>query len=230
MLCRAAVIVFLAIPLMTACGIITAPVTVPNAIARNVDFHVNATVVDPAGKPLDNVILSQELHHYFWSPTAASGTVTDERSSRLINGPFTVNERGALLKLHFSRDGFFDQTCIINAGTPTRITTDELINGLREGPRSWVLSPDLHIVMIPRTPDAGLLHAGANCFYSDYPRMWAVTLPPVARLPGATSSSIPIIPSPSRPTPSTSLLRRPNPSRPMPTAMWMCSTSTSPIR
>ena len=75
----------LAALLLPSCGIVTAPLSVPEAIAKNADFSLRGVVVDPSGKPLENVILAQELGHYFWTADGR-GKTTNEQTIRLVNG------------------------------------------------------------------------------------------------------------------------------------------------
>ncbi len=61
----AACLFLAALTLLSAgCGLLTAPASVPAAIAENSNFTFNGSVVDSSGKPLDAVVVTfKKIHH-----------------------------------------------------------------------------------------------------------------------------------------------------------------------
>ncbi len=90
----------------TACGIITAPFSVPAAIAANQNMELSGTVTDAAGIPLQGVTLTVQKGHTYWD--AAMGQRTDfEDSSALVSEKFSVSRRGSThVRLIFSKPGY----------------------------------------------------------------------------------------------------------------------------
>src|SRR4051812_2819974 len=68
-----------------ACGILTAPVTVPLAVAENGNFQLSGPIVDADGRALLNVAQGQVLHHVFWEPTVGR-TETNESKTIMRDG------------------------------------------------------------------------------------------------------------------------------------------------
>ncbi len=159
------------------CGVLTAPFSVPEAVAENANFSFQGKVVDVNGQPLDSVLMSQQLDHHFWTPVAG-GTDTDEHHLRRVDGGFDVEERGRELNLTFTRDGYYDATYTINSGDAKSVHT-------RQG--DWPVVPDFPVVMLSRTPaDAHLQTWNQNLQYAAYPRQAAIDLSRLGGQPAVT--------------------------------------------
>ena len=90
----------------TGCGIISAPFSVPEAIAANHNAHLDGTITDPADNPLGDVTLSVQKTHRYWDP--AMGERDDfEDSSALVSGKFSVSRRASSrIRLTFTKPGY----------------------------------------------------------------------------------------------------------------------------
>ncbi len=149
------------------CGLVTAPVSVPDAVASNANFSFHGQTVDIKGAPLDSVLLAQQLDHHFWTPIAG-GTDTDEHRLRRIDRTFRVDERGSTLKLTFSHDGYFDSEYDFNASDSKYVSTSS---------GDWPNSDGFPVVMISRAPnDEMLANWSGDINYSSYPRQPVIDL------------------------------------------------------
>jgi len=90
----------------TGCGIVTAPVSVPEAVAANRNMHLEGTITDAAGNALTDVTLSVQKGHTYWD--AAMGQRVDyEDSSSIVSGQFSVSRRGSTrVQLIFAKPGY----------------------------------------------------------------------------------------------------------------------------
>lgn len=149
------------------CGLITAPVTVPMAVASNANFTFNFTPVDMAGNPTGGVVLSQELRHDFWEPLVGS-TETDEHHLRKIDGNDTVRERGRQLNLIFMRDGYMNAEYHLYAADAKTLNTPD---------GDWTNAKNFPVVMIPASPEDQRLAVWQETIdYSGYPKERVVDL------------------------------------------------------
>ena len=80
-----------------SCGILTAPVSLPAAVAENATITFKGTVVDNNGKPLGGVVSRLENRHHFWTPIAGSRDVYDHMLRR-VDQEFTDRRMGTLTK------------------------------------------------------------------------------------------------------------------------------------
>jgi len=93
--------------LITACGLITTPVSVPAAVTENMNFFLHGPIVDQVCNPLDGVVMSQELRRRFWTPIRGEKD-TSKNELRVVNHNYSIRERGKDLRLTFIRDGYHD--------------------------------------------------------------------------------------------------------------------------
>lgn len=109
----------------SACGIFTAPVSIPSAIAENHNAQLEGTITTADGTPLSDVTLTVRKTHAYWD--AVMGTVNKyEDSSTLVSEKFSVWRRGnSKVQLIFTKPGYlpamveFDATTlsVTNAAT-----------------------------------------------------------------------------------------------------------------
>jgi hypothetical protein len=143
------------------CGLITAPITVPMAVAANANFSITVVLVDQEGKPLEDVLLNQQLDHRFWEPMSGS-TDTDERRLLFVDRKLKVQERGQNLNLDFTRDGYYDVSLKLNADDPKTVHSNL---------GDWPLVPDFPVVMMSRAgKDANLRNLDTTFDCAAYPR------------------------------------------------------------
>jgi|GEM_PF-6494066 len=164
-----AAVLLLTAPLITACGIITAPISGPAAVASNMNFSLQGPVVDQDGNPLNGVLLTQTLRHRFWTPIQ-DGADTDERKLRVIDREYRGSERGATLDLTFTRDGYYDASYLMSAADGPIVTTPY---------GAWVVkgNTSLPVVMYAREPrDSHLARRSDTLNCERYPKMKAVCL------------------------------------------------------
>ncbi|HEY4329752.1 MAG TPA: hypothetical protein VGN88_08445 [Phycisphaerae bacterium] len=157
----AASLAAMALLVSSACGILTAPFTVPAAIDANAFFNFSATLTDPTGTPLDNVTLHQTLNHTFWHPTEIQ-TTTNEPKIRQFNHTVSVNERGAHLSLIFSKEGYYDAQFDLFARSPGIIHT---LAG------DMPVKSNFPVILYPVTPaDSDLRSWRGYLPYGNYPK------------------------------------------------------------
>jgi len=115
-------VLLIAVGLIGGCGIITAPVSGPAAVASNMNFSLQGPVVDQNDKPLDGVLMSQRLRHRFWTPVRG-GAETNESKLRVMDGQYSVSERGATLDLSFTCDGYYHTSYSMSAADWPMVST-----------------------------------------------------------------------------------------------------------
>jgi hypothetical protein len=131
------------------------------AVAANANFSITVVPVDQEGKPLDGVLLAQQLDHRFWEPISGS-TDTDEHRLRRVEGKLKVQERGHDLNLDFTRDGYYDVSLKLNADDPKTVHSNL---------GDWPLVPDFPVVMMSTAgKDAILRQLDATVDCAAYPR------------------------------------------------------------
>ena len=158
------------------CGILSAPVSVPAAVAQNAGFSLEGTVVDNHGVPLEGVLLSQELNHYWWTPIKG-GDVSHEPKLRRVDRTVAVNERGEDLHLTFALDGYHHAEYSFQARDADLVETPQ---------GAWKNAPNFPVVLYPDKPDANLKTWRGNINYAEYPRAQVIDLNAVGSLKGPT--------------------------------------------
>ena len=151
----------------SGCGIMTAPVSGPAAIAENANFSFRGGLVDSHGQPLDAVLLSQNLQHHLWAPISGSRD-TDEHKLRQFNRTYSVDERGSHLKLVFSRDGYANAEFNFVADEPGLVTTPS---------GAWPNRPGFPVVLYSKSflgVDLASWSERVDC--TDYPKSRAIDL------------------------------------------------------
>ena len=155
---------------VAGCGLITAPVSVPGSIAANADFSLEGPVVDSRGAALEEVLLTQELRHQFWTPIAGYA-LTDEKKLRSVSGQVEVAERGEQLHLVFTHAGYHPAEYNFQADEGGIIMTPQ---------GCWRAAPHFPVVLYPDKPEAFLRtwRGSINC--ADYPRVPSIDLQALA--------------------------------------------------
>src|SRR6476661_560009 len=102
-----AMVLCVAAATLASCGIFTAPVSLPAAVAENANYAFHGPVVDQDGKSLDGVIMRFSKSHHFWTPIRG-GTDIGGESTRRVDHTFDIDERGSFLDVTFSKDGYYD--------------------------------------------------------------------------------------------------------------------------
>jgi len=98
-----------------ACGILTAPVTVPAAIAQNHNAQLEGTITDEQGQLLHDVTLSVQKSHVWWDAVQGE-RVENETSETSVSETFSVWRRSSgPIRLIFSKQGYL----------PTQISFDD---------------------------------------------------------------------------------------------------------
>lgn len=99
----------------TGCGIVSAPISLPAAVAANDSPSLSGTVVDEHGQPLAGVELAIRVDHVVWEPIFGQTSVFHE-SKQNIDGRFDVKpKRGRELELTFSKEGYHDRVIRVHA-------------------------------------------------------------------------------------------------------------------
>src|SRR6187551_2645981 len=105
---------------ISGCGIFTAPVSVPAAVAENANFSIRGPIVDQDGRSLQGVVVKVHTIHHFWTPVKGSADVTDELLRRR-DGEYDFNTRGSSMELTFSKEGYYDTTLRMDAEAPAMV-------------------------------------------------------------------------------------------------------------
>lgn len=156
--------------LMGACGVITAPVSLPAAFARNSDLGLKGTIADDLGEPLDQVLVHIDRVYYLWH---AEGSY-NEYSKILVaaDRQFEIKPmRAHELTFTFKKSGYAEQTVTVDQ-------EGQISAAYRGGVRGskW---PAQEVRMILRKldraqPALNWLHATVN--YTDPEKMPAIDL------------------------------------------------------
>ncbi len=145
---------------LASCGLITAPFSLPAAVAENANFTFKGTVVDNNGKPLDGVVARLANTHHLWTPGSGSTDVYDNLLRR-IDRDFAFDVRGSSFELTFSKDGYYDATYTFDAGRADQVSTSY---------GKWKNTGEFSVVLLPTHPaDAELNHFGKPIDYANYP-------------------------------------------------------------
>jgi len=152
---------------LPSCGILTAPLSFPKAVAENATYHFNGRIIDETGKPLDGVVCIVSNNHYLWAPLSGHKEVS-EPVTRRVDGKFDFVTRGSSCDFTFSKDGYFDASFRFNADHPDLVTT---------GTGTWHNMEGFSVVLAhSRTPTAQLIHTQHTITYIDYPNSDAISL------------------------------------------------------
>jgi hypothetical protein len=152
---------------LASCGIITAPLSLPSAVAENASFTFKGSVVDNDGKPLDGVVARLHNVHHLWTPLKGSTDVYDNLLRR-IDRDFIFEVRGSEFELTFSKDGYYDSVYSFDAGREEEVRT-------RWG--RWKNDKDFLVVLLPMRPeDADLVKFSKSIEYRDYPIADSISL------------------------------------------------------
>jgi len=92
-----------------ACGIVTAPVTLPWALADNQPLHIRGTIVDDANQPLSDVLVevSSEQTRWAWLEITATDTHTSHHMipSNFSLRPLQSRDPNEWVRLRFVKSG-----------------------------------------------------------------------------------------------------------------------------
>ena len=153
--------------LLYGCGVITAPVSGPKAIASNTNFDLVFEFLDSDGQQIADVNFQQTLNHRFWHPITGY-KITNEVKKRPISNNVHVRERGESIQFDASRSGSVDSRLWINASAPDII---ESTYG------RWRYAPGFPIVLVPNRPDVDMRILGDNIDLMEYPHQPVFKLP-----------------------------------------------------
>jgi hypothetical protein len=106
-------LVLLAAALTVGCGVITAPVSLPAAFARNGDLGLKGTIADDLGEPLDQVLVHVDRTYYLWH---AEGSY-NEYSKILVaaDRQFEIKPmRAHELTFTFKKSGYTEQSVTVD--------------------------------------------------------------------------------------------------------------------
>ncbi len=99
------------------CGILTAPVSVPLAIAANDSPALAGTIVDDAGQPVSGVHVHVSTNRVTWDPIFMRN-IRLKVSDVLADGTFDIRpQRGATMTLAFERTGYRGRTIVVTSNT-----------------------------------------------------------------------------------------------------------------
>src|SRR5262249_19783021 len=137
------------------CGVVTAPLSVPGAVAQNANFSFSGTVVNTSGEPMTGILLTQELDRPIWAAIEGGGQTHGSRLRR-VDGNFVVKERGHELSMEFHCDGYLDAQYSIYAANPKSVWTPS---------GYWPNVGNFPVVMISNAnPDATLSRWNGNIY------------------------------------------------------------------
>jgi hypothetical protein len=99
----------------TGCGILSAPISVPAAIAANDSPGLSGTIVDDLGRPLNGVHIHVSTRHVEWEPLFGQQDRYHD-SEVVADDSFVIPpERGASMALSFERAGYRGRTITVMA-------------------------------------------------------------------------------------------------------------------
>jgi hypothetical protein len=99
----------------TGCGILSAPISVPAAIAANDSPALAGRIVNDLGQPLDNVTIRVSTRRVKWEPFFGQQDAYSA-STLSASGVFNVPaQRGASMRLDFERAGYRARTVTVLA-------------------------------------------------------------------------------------------------------------------
>ena len=157
--------------LLSNCGILSAPVSLPAAVAENSNFSFSGVVVDQDGKSLEGVIVTRLNYHHFWMPLSGGKDIPDTIIRR-ADATFEFDDRGASLDFTFSKDGYQDASFRMTADNSELLVTSM---------GTWKNGKKFPAVMLSTTVrDADLAHYNNSISYDRYPVADAIALPNVA--------------------------------------------------
>ena len=146
--------------MFASCGIFTAPVSLPAAVAENANYEFHGPVVDQNGNSLDGVIMRYSKSRHFWTPIRG-GTDVEAESTRRVDHTFDIDERGRFLEVTFSKDGYYDAGFRFNADSKEDITSSYGI---------WQNIKNFPVVLLTKKPeDALLAKFSGTITYANYP-------------------------------------------------------------
>jgi hypothetical protein len=156
---------------LASCGIFTAPISVPAAVASNANYSFHGPVVDQNGNSLDGVIMRFSKSHHFWTPIKG-GTDIEAESTRRVDHTFDLDERGSFLEVTFSKDGYYDAGFRFMAESKEDVTSSY---------GTWPNIKNFPVVLLTKKPaDALLDRFNAAISYSDYPIATCIAIDNVA--------------------------------------------------
>ncbi len=157
--------------LLMGCGILTFPLSLTAAVARNASFSFRGKVVDASGQAVDGVIVRLANSHHIWTPVAGSKDL-DEVITRRADGNYGFDTRGSYSEFTFSKDGYQDAYNRLTADSPDDVHTQGGI---------WHKGENFPVVLLSsRAPQARLVRFDTNITYSEYPLANAIALPNLA--------------------------------------------------
>ncbi len=98
-----------ALAMLGACGIFTAPVSVPVAVASNKQMILRGTVVDDEGQPLDEVLVDVKREHTVWSSSGGTDDVPHNKTVAVSQNFSFDFLRSHRLQLQFHKRGYADR-------------------------------------------------------------------------------------------------------------------------
>jgi hypothetical protein len=157
--------------LLAGCGILTAPVSLPAAVAQNANLTFQGAVVDQNGRLLDGVVIRRTNSHHLWMPLSGSRDIEDTKLRR-ADGRFGFEDRGQSLDFTFSKNGYKDAVFNWSAAEAGQFRTPLGI---------WRNVKDFPVVLLStERPDAELAHVSQAISYGDYPVADCISLPNLA--------------------------------------------------
>lgn len=156
---------------LAGCGIFTAPLSLPAAVAENANYAFRGPLVDQNGNSLEGVIMRYSKSRHFWTPIRG-GTDVDAEVTRRVDRTFDIDERGSFLEVTFSKDGYYDAGFRFTADTPDDVTS---------GMGLWPNIKPFPVVLLTRKPeDPVLARFNQSIAYANYPVADAIALPNLA--------------------------------------------------
>ncbi len=89
----------------SGCGLATAPVSLPAAIARNTDITLRGVVMDDEGKPLDEVLVDVDRFYMTWRPLGGE-QCESKQEILLVSREFEMKLHGYAFGLNFHKRGY----------------------------------------------------------------------------------------------------------------------------
>ncbi len=144
---------------MANCGIISAPVSLPAAVARNATYTFKGTVIDQTGNSLNGVLATLNNVHHVWTPIEGA---TDNSSSltRRVDGAFVFEARGSVLEMIFHKEGFNNATYHFNADQAHDVSTEY---------GTWPNIENFPVVLLTDSTGPAMAHFNAPISYANYP-------------------------------------------------------------
>ena len=108
-----AVVFGAALGILPGCGVLSAPVSVPAAIAGNGLLGLHGRILDERGNPLDDVLITVKRRYVLWH---ANGTYPEYGTKTFISSHELdiPQRRAASLEFSFHKDGYQDVPVVVN--------------------------------------------------------------------------------------------------------------------